>query len=173
MLIQNVCFHLTRTQKSKVFCFIINIFTSKKRVQTSFLTTSVSPGIIDAGGFIFMHLISQMNPRLAAVLLLPPCGRGVQQHIAHLHVSVDFLHELFLLLLSHINLLHVVPEVHVLKSRKLLFLYELHGSSVGHSQEDEHEKDMKGRRDSSFTLSLSLASRSTREPYKKKESKQD
>lgn len=44
------------------------------------------------------------------------------KQVAYLHVSVEFLHELLLLLLGHINLLHVVPEVHVLEGGKLFSL---------------------------------------------------
>lgn len=56
-------------------------------------------------------------------VMLPLCGRAAQrQRVIYLHVSVDFLHELLLLLLGHINLLHVVPEVHVLEGRKLFSL---------------------------------------------------
>lgn len=41
---------------------------------------------------------------------------------AYLYVSVDFLNELLPLLFCHVNLLHVVPEVHVLEGRKLFSL---------------------------------------------------
>lgn len=42
--------------------------------------------------------------------------------VIYLHISVKFLHELFLLLLSHINFLHVVPEVLVFEGRELFDL---------------------------------------------------
>lgn len=60
------------------------------------------------------------------VLMLPLCGGRVlqQRGVTYLHVSVDFLHELLLLLLRYVHLLHVVPEVHVLEGRKLLSLQE-------------------------------------------------
>lgn len=49
-----------------------------------------------------------------------------------LHIPVDLLHELLLLLLSYIHLLHVVPEIHVLKGRKLLSLWKSNTFSAAH-----------------------------------------
>lgn len=61
---------------------------------------------------------------VARVLMLPLCGRDVQRQVAHLHVPVELLHQLPLLLLGYVNLLHVVPEVHVFEGRKLFSLQE-------------------------------------------------
>lgn len=41
---------------------------------------------------------------------------------SYVHVSVELLHDLLLLFITHINLLHVIPEVCVLISGKLFYL---------------------------------------------------
>lgn len=67
----------------------------------------------------------------------PPCGQALRLQPTHLHVPVDFLHELLLVLLCHVDLLHVVPEVHVFEGGKLLHLQEVNALSASHMTEDE------------------------------------
>ena len=47
---------------------------------------------------------------------------GTFHPISYLHIPIQFFHNLLLLLISYINFLHVVSEVHVLEGREFLAL---------------------------------------------------
>lgn len=52
----------------------------------------------------------------------PGLTNTTSSQLPYLDISAKFIQDLLLLLLAHVNLLHVIPEVHIFKRWELLHL---------------------------------------------------